>query len=557
MSIFSNRLRKQILVLAVAGVLGAGCAAQAAVPQLAMVARATALSRGDVVQGTMSLSRPIHVTLSLKLRNKPGLEAFLEHAHQPSTPASRRVMSHAQLETDHLPTAAQAQAVANFLKQAGFKNIRIAANRMLVSADGTAAVASAAFHTSLAQVRTHDGRKAFANNAPIHIPADLQGVVQAVLGLQTVHQAHIMARAATNALSGVSITGHFPVEFAGLYQADGMPPASDVPVGIVSAGDMTQTMTDFATFISAFELAPVATNVICVGDDPSDSNCTAFGDQGGTIEWDLDSQDIVGMSGGVQSLTFYTAPSLNNNDLTTTFAQIVSDNKVPVINVSLGICERFVDAGQGGDGSAQADDDIFSAAAAQGQTFTVSTGDSGSDECGDGQLNSASSPASSPYVVAVGGTTLSTGRRGQYYTETAWNGGGGSPSSFEVAPQWQIDSGVIGNSQARGLPDVSFDADPSSGAKIVFNGAFAQVGGTSLAAPLFAGAWARILESTGMTGSAAFAAPHLYQGLTTSDFHDVVRGSNGQYRATVGWDFTTGFGSINVFNAASQLNAPH
>lgn len=547
-----NNLRRQALVLAIAGAVGIAGAAQAAAPQFAALTQATKLSAGDAISGSMALSQPLHVTMALKLRDKAGLDAFMARATKPGTPASQRTMSHAQLAADHLPTATQAQSVVNFLKQAGFKNIKIAPNRLLVSADGNAAVVQSAFHTTMATVRTHDGRKAFANNAPVHIPAALQGVVQAVLGLQTVHQAHILARSATNALSGVSITGHYPVEFAGLYRADSLSPASDVPVGIVTAGDMTQTMADLATFTSAFRLDPVTTNVICVDDDPADTNCTAFGNQGGTIEWDLDSQDILGMSGGVQSLTFYTAPSLNNNDLTATYAQIVSDNTVPIINVSLGICERYVDANQGGDGSAQADDEIFSAAAAQGQTFTVSTGDSGSDECGDGQLNSASSPASSPYVVAVGGTTLSTGRRSQYYTETVWNGGGGSPSSFEAAPQWQVDSGVLGSSQMRGLPDVSFDADPSSGAVIVYNGALAQVGGTSLAAPLFAGAWARILETTGTVGAAAFAAPHLYA-LPAADFNDVVRGSNGQYRAKTGWDYTTGFGSLKVSNAAATL----
>src|SRR5690242_10831151 len=213
MSILRNGLRRQTLVLAIAGALGFAGVAQAAVPQFATVARATALSRGDVVQGPVSLSHPIHVTLSLKLRNKSELDTFLARAHQSSTPASQRVMSHAQLAADHLPTTTQAQSVVNFLKQAGFKNIKIAPNRLLISADGNAAVVQSAFHTSMAAVRTHDGRKAFANNAPVHIPAALQGIVQAVLGLQTVHQAHILARSATNALSGVSITGHYPVEF--------------------------------------------------------------------------------------------------------------------------------------------------------------------------------------------------------------------------------------------------------------------------------------------------------------------------------------------------------
>src|SRR6185437_922532 len=74
--------------------------------------------------------------------------------------------------------------------------------------------------------------------------------------------------------------------------------------------------------------------------------------------------------------------------------------------------------------------------AAQGQTFTVSTGDSGSDECGDGGLNSASYPASSPWVVAASGTTLRASDT-TWARENVWLGAGGSPSSAEMAQPWQ------------------------------------------------------------------------------------------------------------------------
>lgn len=556
MSTLRHCLRRQTLVLAIAVSLGAACAAQAAAPQFATVAQATTLSRGDVITGAASLSQPVHVSVSLKLRDKAGMDAFLARAHQPSTPASQRVMSKSQL-ANHLPTQAQAQAVADYLTQAGFVNVKIHANRLLVSADGHAAVAQPAFSTSLAKVRTHDGRSAFANNSPVRIPAALQATVQAVVGLQNVHQMHTMVRPQVVG-TGATVKGHYPTEFASLYNADGLAPATDIQVGIITAGDVSQTVLDLNTFTTNNSLTPVNLNVVCVNSTATDNTCGQT-DDSGVVEWNLDTQDIVGI-GGVTNITLYDSPSLQNDQLTDTIAAIVNDNTARVINVSLGECERFTDADQGGDGSGQADDALFATAVAQGQTFSVSTGDSGSDECGDGKLNSASSPASSPYVVAAGGTQLTTGRQNQYFTETSWNGGGGSPSSFEPAPQWQINSGVLGSSTKRGLPDIAFDADPSSGSIIYINGSTTsggrpnQIGGTSLAAPLFTGAWARILQNSGDLG---FAAPYLYNGsLSSAAFHDVVRGSNGGYRAKVGWDYTTGWGSLNVGKAAADLSTP-
>src|SRR5690348_2983021 len=164
-------LRRQALVLAIAGAVGIAGSAQAAQAnfgaKLATVSHATQLSRGDVVHGALALSHPIHITLALKLRNEAQLKAYNAKPHQP--------MSRAQLAANYLPTSAQAQAVANFLKSAGFTNIKISASRMLVNADGTAAVASRAFHTSFAQVRTSDGRTARSEEhtselqSPVHL----------------------------------------------------------------------------------------------------------------------------------------------------------------------------------------------------------------------------------------------------------------------------------------------------------------------------------------------------------------------------------------------------
>src|SRR3546814_5675628 len=96
-------------------------------------------------------------------------------------------------------------------------------------------------------------------------------------------------------------------------------------------------------------------------------------DTSGTPEWDLDSQDIVAMSGGVSKLIFYAANSLSNSDLTAAFNRVVSDKQAQVVNVSLGECETSAYQ----DGSMAADDQILALGVAPGQTFSISTGEIG------------------------------------------------------------------------------------------------------------------------------------------------------------------------------------
>jgi xanthomonalisin len=555
MSKKNQGLRRQLLALAIAGAFGCVGVATAAVPaggQFATLTKATQLHRGDVVNSAVPLTRSIRVSVVLKLRDDAGMKAFLGRP-------SHGVMTKAQLQ-GHLPTSAQAQAVATYLKGAGFGHVSISANRMIVSATGSAAAVKSAFNTSLVNVRTHDGRNAFANNTPVRIPAALQGSVQAVLGLQTVHKAHTLARAQAQA----GVGGHMPTEFADIYGASSLPAASDVDAAVWGWGSMENTVNDLGDFTASTGLSAGTVDVVCTdtngidwdtgaglgGTSIGDPTCNGNFDEGET-EWSMDSQSIVAMSGGVKSLTFYAAYGGYNTTITDSLAEIVTPTQgqplAQVINASFGECERYQDANQGGDGSMQSNDAMFQIAAAQGQTFTVSTGDAGADECGDGQPDSASYPASSPWVVSVSGTTLRASDT-TWARENVWLGAGGSPSSAEAAPAWQAGR-TYGTYAGQRGPDVAFDANPSSGELVLLQGNYYQIGGTSLAAPLAAGAWARILQSNPSLG---FAAPHLYT-LPASAVHDVRAGNNGGYIAKPGWDWATGLGSFDVGKAAAAL----
>lgn len=526
-----HSFRKHTLTVALGLALAAGSTLAAAAPvQSVAIAHATALQAGDSVSGALPISHALHVTIALKLRNEAQLDASI---------AQRQTMSQQQFLANHAPTAAQAQAVADFLSQSGFKNVTIAPNRLLVSGDAPAGLVQRAFHTQMVSVHTHDGRVAFANNSDIAIPASLHGTVQSVLGLQTVHVPHLFKGKPGGGGGGSSIIGHDPTEFATLYGGSGLPTAAGVTVGIITNGDLSATLSDLNQFTSQHGLAAVSTQIVNTDGTGTDTS--------GTSEWDLDSQDIVGMAGGqVGKIIFYNIPTLANASMVDDFNTAVTANVAKVINVSLGECETSAQ----GDGSAAAADNIFKQAVAQGQTFSVSTGDAGSNECGGSPRGTTPSwPASSPSVVAVGGTTLNATTT-TWQGETVWASTGGSPSTFEPMPSWQVGVGQNAGHTTRGLPDIAFDADPNSGSKIIVNGSLSQWGGTSLSSPLFVGFWARMIALKG-TGI-GFAAPKLYT-LPASAFHDVTSGSNGGETAAVGWDYTTGFGSIIMNQASGSL----
>jgi hypothetical protein len=208
-------------------------------------------------------------------------------------------------------------------------------------------------------------------------------------------------------------------------------------------------------------------------------------------------------------------------------------------------------------------DQIFAEAAAQGQTVFASSGDTGGF-CPVAPNNGVPAgvpdvnyPASSPYVVSAGGTTLLTNTDGTYNAEAAWLAGGGGPSYFEYQPFWQ--GGVAPPTSlscvqvvvcvGKTLPDVAMDADPNSGANVYVGGSPEAVGGTSLSSPLTLGVWGRLESAHG--NKLGFAALPLYHQNGGAGYHDVVLGNTGPYPAAPGYDLATGMGSFDV----ARMNA--
>ncbi len=547
MSIRSNRQHGFRRAAALALALGASsCGSAAAGP--ATVSAATRLQQGDAVIGALPMDAPMHVVVGLKMRDRAALVDLVNaQARAQKDGQAIERLSRTQVMSRFAPTQAQADAVAAYLRAHGFENVVISPSRMLVSADGSARTARAAFSTTFARVRTQDGRLAYANTLPAHVPATLGDKVMAVLGLQTVHvPASQLWRFPPNGSSVMNAVTHDPVNFPAIYSVGTGAAAAAIPVGIVTEGDLTQVRRDLNTFTDRHGMPRVVNEIVNTGGASSDAS------NGG--EWSTDSQALIGMAGGVSKLYFYDMPGMENADLTANFDTIVNANAARVINVSLGECEHFTDfVEHGGDGSAAVADGLFLTAVAQGQTFVVSSGDTGADACGTGTAD-ANWPANSPWVVAVGGTHLDTS--GPNWTaERAWSYSGGA-ESIEDKPAWQGTITLPGTITARAVPDVSYDADPASGAWIFVDGSLQRVGGTSLSAPLFAGASARVLQARRTIG---FAGPLIYA-LPAADFHDIVAGNNraGEsgvgYDAGAGYDFPSGRGSMKIADVVRDVS---
>lgn len=535
----------------------------------------------ELVQG-----EPVHVTVSLNLRNEAKLDQFLQELHTPGSASYGKVLTPAQFAEKFAPTENDVAKVVAHLSKSGFINIAVSPNRQLVSADGTAATVQAGFRTSLKRFE-HEGRKVFANTDIVQVPAALGSIIGSVLGLQNVAIARTLSSQITTTETSVALQGKAkavpnatPVKaspnaaaIAAVYNGGSTPTASTTAVAIIAVGNLAPSLNDLTQFTTSNGFAAVNTKVVQTG--PVGSSYAAVN---GQDEWSLDSQTIIGASGGaVKQMTFYVSPDFGTDNLIAAFNQAVIDDVAKVINVSIGGCESSIYNASG----FAASDNVFKQAVAQGQTFSIAAGDAGAYNCQFSPVSGSpgvvtspgvydvSWPASSPYVIAVGGTAVYT-NAGVYSSETVWNDGlstigqynttggydfnqrlwatGGGFSKYEPAPAWQ---GLTGKAN-RGLPDIAFDA---AAINITYNNKISGFRGTSVAAPIFAGIWAR-LQSANANGL-GFPAASFYKyfplAANSALLHDVTSGTNGTtnangYKAAQGWDATTGFGSLNISN---------
>ncbi len=548
---------RTVSILAVAATLAA--ASQASATTWTSTATQAIPLVKAVDLGPLAANAPLRISVALKLPDAAALRHLVEAQNTAGSPQYRTVLTPAQFNAQYAPTNASATAVGQYLRNHGFTDIAVEPNRLFVTAHGTAAQVQSAFNTKLERF-SQRGRTVFVNTQPAQVPAALNGIVLSVLGLNNVvAEAHPKTVTACDISTPTCVRFSYdPATYWKTYDVGPVPPASRTSIAVMAEGDVSGVIKDLRKFESVNSLPQVPVSIVQVGLPSPDT--------AGADEWDLDTQYTTGMAGNAKRLYIYATTSLTDQDTSLEFNKWVTQDVAQVANASFGICEFFPFL----DGTMAAGDQVLLEGAAQGQTLFSSTGDTGSF-CSVGNPNGVPAgvpfveyPAASPYVVAVGGTTLLSNTDGSYSGEVAWNAGGGGLSQFEYSPYWQqnvVPTAVSGAPVTiRAMPDIAMDADPNTGAIVYVNGAPLVIGGTSLSSPLAVGVWAR-LQSNHLN-TLGFATPKLYAGYaaftgtpsgapkgTTNPvdgFHDVLTGANGAYTALPNYDYTTGLGSFDV-----------
>jgi subtilase family serine protease len=534
------------------------------------------------------------------------------------------------------PAPAVVDAVRSELAEAGSRITSVARDGLVVDFAGPARAAERAFGTGLDRYRLADGRTGQATTSAIRVPAAVAGEVMAVVGLDSLayprawpvlrtrapaDRGRSAARAAKLAYppgsphacaAALTSTQYFGAgltdsQVAHAYGAFGLYSAGDLGAGqhiaIFEVDPFLRS--DIHTFDTCYFGAPAAAKMAgrlhvipVLGGMPAGP---------GVGEAVADIETVSAMA-PLADLDVYEAP-LSFNGVLDEFSAIVNNDADQVVSVSYGLCEQA--AQQAAPGLQQSENVLFQRAAAQGQSLVIAAGDTGSDSCNQGNSATPASgqnplsvadPASQPYVISVGGTTMTD--PSQPPAEQVWNdgsccyaGAGGISNSWAM-PAWQRSAlvpGIVlpgspdyrqaskverefgylagfcqpylpGASPAtpcRTLPDVSSDADPFTGISTYYQGIWALGGGTSVAAPTWAAMLALINASPACKSSAAtatgvgFAEPLLYAvasdpAVYKASFNDITSGNNDIY----GLDNGRVFPAIPGYDLASGLGSP-
>jgi len=564
--------------------------------------------------GAVPADTSISLEITLKVRDQSALNAFLADLSERKSPLFHHFLSAGQFGPMFGATLTEVTAVENALRSAGLSPGRVSANRLSIPVTASAAAIDRALGTDLIQYRMPGGRVAYASSVAPRLPAAIAPLVAGVIGLDNLypqqslvswpagpaapHQGHREQTApdtagpqpCSSAASTASDSGAFTAnQLAAHY---GMSP-------LYSLGDLGH-----GARVAIVEFEPNSTSDIsgyesCYGITTTVNYVPVDGGAGtgsGSGEAALDIEDVAGLAPGA-TIDVYQAPNTNVGSYDD-YDKIITAGTDKVVSTSWGQCEDYTSPSD--DESMEA---LFEQASSQGQTVFAAAGDTGSTGCLRSQGPDASAvnvqmPASAPYVLGVGGTTIDGS------SETVWNdsetqsgSGGGGISSLWCMPAYQYQTTIPGlinadsqtNSNCaaavdhyiRQVPDVSADADPDSGYVILYQGEWIVIGGTSAAAPL----WAAIAALTdaspfcadygsGAAGVlpeglyAAIALDHSYVYPASAEqvaevLADITSGNNdytpsgydgGLYPAGVGYDEATGLGVplVSGINGSGQ-----
>lgn len=386
----------------------------------------------------------------------------------------------------------------------------------------------------------------------VEVPADLKDIIAGVFGLDSLPVARPMFQVAkkngkfiSHAAAPQAFT---PDQLAKIYGFPTGVTGKGQCIGIIELGGGFRAA-DLDNYFKSLNIATPVVKAIAV-DGGMNSPTTADGADGEVM---LD----IEVSGAVSpdaNIVVYFAPNTDQGFLDA-ITQAIHDtlNKPSVISISWGSAEI--------NWTKQALDNFneaFKTAAALGVTICVASGDSGSrDGETDGKVH-VDFPASSPYVLACGGTNLAISGN-TISSETVWHesadsASGGGVSGYFALPDYQANANVPleidTQFKGRGVPDVAADADPNTGYKVLVDGQQLVIGGTSAVAPLMAGLIALLNEQnnkpSGFIHPQIYNTPRLCRDITIGD--NITTSQKTGYTAGSGWDACTGLGVLSKIN---------
>jgi subtilase family serine protease len=487
------------------------------------------------------------------------------------------------------------EKVKLWLENNGFSNVQAARSRAWVSFSGTAGQAQAAFHTSIHKY-VLNGEAHLANSNNPQLPRALETVVESVRGLHNFRmKPHFTSSTGTTYLTPddwETIYDVKPLYSAGL---DGSP-ISGQTYSIVVVGQSDVQLSDIDAFRAAAGL-PVKDPTVLV--PPSDTDPgTQTGGNNDEAESDLD-LEWAGAIAKNANILFVTASSVEN-----AIAYAIDNDVAPILSTSYGSCEPDLTAGE-----FTTQNSLFAQAAAVGMTVVAAAGNDGAADCDTGTVATqglaVDFPASSQYVTGIGGTEFTASGSGAYFGSTnnsaggsavsyipeiVWNDSnqaatGGGVSVLVPKPAWQTGTGVP-NDGFRDVPDIAFTASKTQDGLLFCNAGSCTSGflnssstpdvtaaGTSAGPPTFSGVLALLVQKTGTP--VGLLNPNLYSlaAISTTVFHDITAGNNQVacqggstgcpatsssqtgvigYSAGIGYDQTTGWGSLDSYNFVEQ-----
>ena len=519
------------------------------------------------------------LVLAADRSQQASLDALLHSQQDPKSPLFRHWLTPQEFGNSFGVSDSDLDQILQWLHGSGFQTEPVAPGKRAITFSGAAAQVQSAFHTEIHAYEVH-GKRHYANAGDPAIPEALAGVVVGVGQLHdfppTAHYHRVQKAVPELNSSDGSAHALAPADLAAIYDLNPLYSHGIDGRGqsIAIVGRTNIDLSNVRKFRQAFGLPPNDPTIEVNGDDPG----IVSDDEAGEAYLDVEWAGAVAPNAAIQFVV-----SGGSAGVILSAEYVVQNNLAPVLSMSFGVCEqaagninRYMNA-------------LWQQAAAQGISVLVSSGDSGAAGCDPaGADKAASDPGvnafcSSPYSTCVGGTQFSEGSSpGQYWSttsdpvthgsalgyipEVAWNesganGGqglwasGGGISKIYTGPDFQ--TAYFGPIPGRAVPDISLTAAGGHDGYVVCeSNGFQLVGGTSAAAPSFAGMMALLLQQQG--SRVGTLNPQLYLlGVVQyyggpAIFHDVTVGDNNvpgvsDYYKTGPWyDPVTGWGSIDA-----------